>query len=243
MRSSWVLSGKEAVRRVVDAHEAKEDFFSVILDWKMPEMDGLETLKVIRNKLGMDVPIIVISAYDYSDIEEEFRLAGADAFITKPLFKSKISRTFRQICQSGRSDAAALPVEEVYSSLEGKRILLVEDNQLNREIAAELLEMHGFVVDEAEDGQCAVDIFERSAPGKYDCILMDIQMPVMDGYKATEAIRALKREDAKTVPILALTANAFASDIGKAHSAGMNDHVAKPIEVDRLMETLQRWIR
>lgn len=242
MRSSWVLSGKEAILRVTQAHEAKEDFFSVILDWKMPEMDGLETLKVIRKRLGMDVPIIVISAYDYSEIEEEFRMAGADAFITKPLFKSKISHTFHQFCQSGRSDAAALPTGEVRSSLEGKRILLVEDNQLNRDIAAELLKMHGFLIEEATNGQLAVEKFEASAPGTYDCILMDIQMPVMDGYQAAERIRALRREDAKTIPILALTANAFATDIGKAHSAGMNDHVAKPIEVDLLVETLRRWI-
>lgn len=243
MRGNWVLSGREAVRCVADAHAAKEDFFAVILDWKMPEMDGLETLKVIRKKLGMDVPIIVVSAYDYSEIEEEFRLAGADAFITKPLFKSKISHAFHQFCQNGRSEAAALPVEEVRSILAGKRILLVEDNQLNREIAAELLKMHSFIIDEAENGLLAVEKFEASAPGEYDCILMDIQMPVMDGYQAAEAIRALKRKDAKTVPILALTANAFATDIGKAHSAGMNGHVAKPIEMDRLMETLQRWIR
>lgn len=243
MHSSWVLSGREAVCRVVEAHEAKEDFFSVILDWKMPEMDGLETLKIIRKKLGMDIPVIVISAYDYSDIEDEFRRAGADAFITKPLFKSKISHTFHQFCQSGRSDAAAYPAAEAGSSLEGKKILLVEDNRLNREIASELLIMFGLVLDEAENGKSAVEKFEASASGEYDCILMDIQMPVMDGYEATEAIRALKREDAKTVPILALTANAFATDIGKAHSAGMNDHVAKPIEVKLLMETLQRWIR
>ena len=124
-----------------------------------------------------------------------------------------------------------------------ERILLVEDNQLNREIAAELLKMHGFFVDEVENGRLAVEKFGASAPGEYDCILMDIQMPVMDGYQAAEAIRALERKDAQTVPILALTANAFASDIGKAHSAGMNGHIAKPIEVDQLMETLQRWMR
>ena len=244
MRSSWALSGREAVGRVVAAHEAKDDFFSVILDWKMPEMDGLETLKVIRKKLGMDVPIIIISAYDYSEIEEKFRMAGADAFITKPLFKSKMAHTFHQLCRSGRSaDAVSFPVQEISSSLEGGRILLVEDNQLNREIAAELLQMHGFIVDESANGRLAVEKFSASALGEYDCILMDIQMPVMDGYQAAEAIRALDRTDAQTVPILALTANAFATDIGKAHSAGMNDHVAKPIDVDRLMETLQRWIR
>ena len=127
--------------------------------------------------------------------------------------------------------------------MEGKRILLVEDNQLNREIAVELLKMHGFLIDEAENGRLAVEKFASSGPEEYDCILMDIQMPVMDGYQASEAIRALAREDARTVPILALTANAFATDIGKAHCAGMNDHVAKPIEVERFMETLRRWIR
>ncbi|MDO5601917.1 MAG: response regulator [Oscillospiraceae bacterium] len=243
MRSSWVLSGREAVRRVVDAHEVKDDFFAVILDWKMPEMDGLETLRAIRKKLGMDVPIIVVSAYDYSEIEEEFREAGANAFLTKPLFKSKIAHTFHQFCRSGRSDTFALPPDETRSSLEGKRILLVEDNQLNREIAAELLKMYGFIIDTAENGQLAVEQFEASSPGTYDCILMDIQMPVMDGYQATEAIRALGRADAESVPILALTANAFATDIGKAHSAGMNGHVAKPIDIDWLLKTLQEWIR
>ena len=153
------------------------------------------------------------------------------------------SRTFHQICQSGRSDATALPTREPHSSLEGKRVLLVEDNQLNREIAAELLTMHGFIVDTVENGRLAVEKFKVLPSGTYDCILMDIQMPVMDGYQAAEALRALDHEDARTVPILALTANAFASDIGKAHSAGMNDHVAKPIEVDQLLETLQKWIR
>ena len=150
--------------------------------------------------------------------------------------------TFHQFCQSGRSDAVAIPIEEVHTSLEGKRILLVEDNPLNREIAAELLKMHGFLIDEAENGRIALEKFLASEPGGYDCILMDIQMPVMDGYQAAEAIRAVKRSDAKTIPVLALTANAFATDIGKAHSAGMNDHVAKPIEVERLIETLQKWL-
>ncbi|MEL4860727.1 response regulator [Pseudoflavonifractor phocaeensis] len=244
MRSSWELSGEAAVSRVTRAHEARDDFFAVILDWKMPGMDGLETLREIRKRLGADVPVIVISAYDYSEIEEEFRRAGADAFLTKPLFKSKIAHTFHQLRQSGRSaDAAPLPAGEASSCLEGKRILLVEDNWLNREIATELLQMHGFLIEGAENGRLAVEKFEAAGPGYYDCILMDIQMPVMDGYQAAEAIRALDRADAKTVPILALTANAFASDIGKAHSAGMNDHVAKPIEVDRLMEALKRWIK
>ncbi len=242
MHCSWVLSGMEAVDRVAAAHEAADDYFAVILDWLMPDIDGLETLKRIRNKVGMDTPIIIISAYDFSEIEDKFRSAGADAFITKPLFKSKMIHTFHQFCRTGRSDTRGMLRERPYAALNGKKLLLAEDNELNREIAVELLETHGFLIDTAENGLIAVNRFETSSPGEYAGILMDIQMPVMDGYKATQAIRALKRGDASTIPILALTANAFASDIGKAHSAGMNDHIAKPIDIEILIETLRRWI-
>ncbi len=241
MRGDWVRSGKEAVARVLEAHQQADDFFSVILDWKMPDMDGLETIKAIREKLGMHVPIIIISAYDYSDIEEELRYAGADAFLTKPLFKSKIAYILQQFCHNSQAEAAAVP-ERPQSPLMGKRILLVEDNELNREIAAELLQMQGFLVEEAINGLQAVEIFQASLPGEYNGILMDIQMPVMDGYQATRIIRDLPRQDANTIPILALTANAFVSDLGKAHSAGMNDHIAKPIDLERLMEVLQTLI-
>lgn len=242
MLSSWVLSGKAAVERVAAAHEAADDFFAVILDWIMPDIDGLETLKLIREKVGPDMPIIIISAYDFSEIEEKFRLAGADAFITKPLFKSKMIHTFHKFCRNDRSDIRSALRGKPYADLDGKKLLLVEDNELNREIAVELLETHGLLINTAENGLIAVDKFKASAPGEYAGILMDIQMPVMDGYKATKAIRALEREDARAIPILALTANAFASDIGKAHSAGMNDHVAKPIDIAIFMETLGQWI-
>ena len=242
MLCSWVLSGREAVGRVVSAHEASNDFFAVILDWIMPDIDGLETLKQIRTKVGTDTPIIIVSAYDFSEIEDKFRSAGADAFITKPLFRSKMVHTFHKFCRIDRSDSRTALHEKLSTALDGKRILLVEDNELNREIAVELLETHGLLIDTAENGLIAASKFETSAPGTYDGILMDIQMPVMDGYKATKAIRSLRRKDAHTIPILALTANAFASDIGKAHSAGMDDHIAKPIDVEILMETLKRWI-
>lgn len=242
MVSDWVLSGKEAVERVIDAHNNREDFFSVILDWKMPDMDGLETVKAIRAELGRSVPIIIISAYDYSDIEDEFRAVGADAFITKPLFKSKMVYAFQQFCKHDEKETGTVLVKQQAVSA-GKRILLVEDNELNREIAAELLQMQGFLIDEAENGKQAVEKFQAAPHGVYDCILMDIQMPVMDGYEATKAIRMLKNEDAQSIPIIALTANAFASDLGKAHSAGMNDHIAKPIDVGHLMEVLFRWIK
>lgn len=242
MQCSWVLSGREAVDRVAAAHEAAEDFFAVILDWIMPDIDGLETLKRIRKRVGIDMPIIIVSAYDFSEIEDKFRLAGADAFITKPLFKSKMVHTFHKFCRIDRSDARSALRERSDAALNGKKLLLAEDNELNREIAVELLETHGLLIDTAENGTIAVNKFEASAPGEYAGILMDIQMPVMDGYKATKMIRSLEREDARTIPILALTANAFASDIGKAHSAGMNDHIAKPIDIEILMEILRRWI-
>ena len=242
MQCSWVLSGREAVDRVAAAHEAAADFFAVILDWIMPDIDGLETLKRIRKKVGIDMPIIIVSAYDFSEIEDKFRLAGADAFITKPLFKSKMVHTFHKFCRIDRSDARSALRERSDAALDGKKLLLAEDNELNREIAVELLETHGLLIDTAENGSIAVKKFEASAPGEYACILMDIQMPVMDGYKATKMIRSLEREDARTIPILALTANAFASDIGKAHSVGMNDHIAKPIDIEILMEILRQWI-
>ena len=242
MRGCWVLSGEEAVINAIEAHERGDDFFAVILDWKMPGMNGLDTVRAIREKLGKDVPIIIISAYDYSDIQEEFRLAGADAFITKPLFKSKMLHVLQLFCQSRCTEPLPLTKEEPNPDLAGKKILLVEDNELNREIAEELLQMNGLSVDSVENGQLAVERFQASDCGEYDCILMDIQMPVMNGYEATETIRALSRKDAKTIPILALTANAFASDLGKAHSVGINAHIAKPIDTKLLFDVMRKWI-
>ena len=240
MSSSWVMSGAEAVERVVEAHQRQEDFYAVILDWKMPDMDGLETVKVIRRRVGSKVPIIIISAYDYSNIEKEFIDAGADAFISKPLFKSKMLHVLQLFCDAYKTDAVeTLPEQHIY--LEGKRVLLVEDNELNSEIAVELLEMHGLTVETAENGLLAVERFKKSLPGYYDAVLMDIQMPVMDGYEATAAIRALPRPDAASVPILALTANAFVTDAGKAKNAGMNDHITKPINLEVLFASLRRW--
>lgn len=241
MRGDWVLSGREAVIRIADARNQGEDYYFVILDWQMPDMDGLDTVRAIREKLGSDIPIIIISAYDYSEIEEEFLLAGANAFIEKPLFKSRMACAFHRFCKSSMTEPV-VPPEKKGTALKGMRLLLAEDNELNREIAAELLQMQGILVDEVENGKDAVEKFRASGPGEYNGILMDIQMPVMDGYQAAEAIRALSREDARNIPILALTANAFASDLGKAHSAGMNDHIAKPIDKDYLIDVLQRWL-
>ena len=242
MRGSWVLSGAEAVERVVEAHERCDDFYAVILDWKMPDMDGLETVRVIRRRVGAKVPIIIISAYDYSNIEKEFIDAGADAFISKPLFKSKMLHVLQLFCDTCKDTCDGEAVPELHKELAGKRVLLVEDNELNREIAVELLEMQGLQVESAENGKSAVELFVRSAPGYYDVVLMDIQMPVMDGYEATAAIRALPRQDAVRIPILALTANAFVTDVGKAKNAGMNDHITKPINLEVLFATLYKWL-
>ena len=242
MRGYWVLSGAEAVENIAAAHNCGDDYFAVILDWKMPEMDGLETVKAIRSRLGEYVPIIVISAYDYSDIEEEFLNAGADAFITKPLFKSKMLHVLQLFLSICRFDTSVPMAEEKYPRLAGKRILLAEDNELNREIAIELLHMQDIIVESAENGRQAVDLFQSSVPGYYSAILMDIQMPVMNGYEATKAIRRLDRADAVSIPILALTANAFTADVGMSRSCGMNDHIAKPIDIQRLVHVLQKWI-
>ncbi|MDO4269933.1 MAG: response regulator [Eubacteriales bacterium] len=242
MRGCWVTSGEEAVACVAAAHSKNDAFFAVILDWKMPGMDGLETIRAIRKNLGEDVPIIIVSAYDYSSIEEEFVRAGADAFITKPLFKSKMLHVLQLFCVSNRIETVNAMAAKKHPQLQGKRVLLAEDNDLNREIAAELLQMQGLAVDAVENGKEAVAAFEASDPGGYAAILMDIQMPVMNGYDAAAVIRALERKDAQTVPILALTANAFAADVSASRRVGMNDHIAKPIDVERLLEVLQRWI-
>ena len=242
MRAFWVLSGQEAVAEIVRAHEERDDYFAVILDWKMPDMDGLETVRVIRRRVGAKVPIIIISAYDYSNIEKEFIDAGADAFISKPLFKSKMLHVLQLFCDTCKDTCDGEAVPELHKELAGKRVLLVEDNELNREIAVELLEMQGLQVESAENGKSAVELFVRSAPGYYDVVLMDIQMPVMDGYEATAAIRALPRQDAVRIPILALTANAFVTDVGKAKNAGMNDHITKPINLEVLFATLYKWL-
>lgn len=242
MYGYWTLSGAEAVSILADAHNRGDDFFAVILDWRMPEMDGLDTVKAIRAEFGEDIPIIIISAYDYSSIEEEFLYAGANAFITKPLFKSKILHVLQLFCVKVKTENEDIVVGEKSTSLFGKRILLVEDNVLNREIATELLEMEGMIIDSVENGQLAVETFEASIPGYYDAILMDIQMPVMNGYDATIKIRHSEHEDAESIPILALTANAFTEDVGKSHSAGMNAHIAKPVDIDILTEILQKWI-
>ena len=191
----WVLSGREAVEHCYARHELKNDYFAVILDWKMPDMDGIETARQIRKRIGKEITIIVLTSYEFSEIEEEAKAAGVDAFIAKPLFRSRLTATLRQFT-SGRKEKTARNYLDELSEADysGKRILLVEDNELNREIAGEILQMTGAEVETAENGKIAVEKVEASPEGLYDLVFMDIQMPVMNGYEATAAIRSLPGE-------------------------------------------------
>lgn len=244
MKGEWVLSGQEAVDRIVSRHEEKEDFFIVIIDWKMPGMDGIATTKEIRRRVGDKMPIVIITAYDWSDIEQEARAAGANAILSKPLFKSRMVPVFNDLLgyeQAEEGDNSLGTI--IKKDFLGKRVLLVEDNELNAEIAGEILGMAGLTVDYAENGKEALDIMSSVPDDYYDIVFMDIQMPVMNGYDATAAIRTLSRNYTKRVPIIAMTANAFREDIDAARSAGMNQHMAKPLDFNQLMETLNRWLK
>ena len=240
MRSEWCTSGKEAVFRAENAYTGGDSFTVYILDWLMPDMNGIETARRIRGVIGDDAPIIVLSAYDWADIEAEARAAGVTAFVSKPMFPSDLDRVLRTCL--GKYDNTAKNDENTDYDFCGKKILLVEDNELNREIAQAILEESGFIIDTAEDGTIAVEKLKAATTGDYDLVLMDIQMPIMDGYEATKQIRALGTEISK-LPILAMTANAFEEDRRKAIDAGMNEHIAKPINVGKLKELLARFLR
>ena len=244
MRSEGCTSGQDAVAAVQRAMNTTLPFYAAILDWKMPGMDGLETARAIKRLVGDTLPIIILSAYDWSDIEMEARAAGVDAFLSKPVFKSGLIRTFKALRNEAPEEPSQTsPLEPILQNdFSGRRVLLVEDNELNREIAREVLEMAGLTVEEAENGQIGVDLFSASQPGYYSLILMDIQMPVMNGYDAATAIRALKRPDALRVPILAMTANAFVEDIQAAKAAGMNEHLAKPIDFEAFGSVLKKYL-
>lgn len=239
MESEWVSSGREAIDKIEEAHQQGKDFKAVILDWKMPGMDGIETARLIREQKKDNILIIISSAYDWTEIEQEARHVGVDAFLGKPLQKQRLITVMKTLLDSSQNQGLG-KVEEM--DLSAYRILLVDDNELNREIAVEILSMTGIQLEMACNGREAVDMFEASPPGHYDMILMDIQMPVMNGYEATRAIRELSHEDAKKIPIVAMTANAFAEDVRDAEAAGMNEHIAKPLDIDRLFSVINKWI-
>ena len=244
MRTKGVSTGEEAVREVVLCHEQKKDYFACIIDWKMPGMDGIETTRAIRKEVGNDVPIIIISAYDWSDIEQEARAAGANAFISKPMFRSRLVKTFCTLMDEEVQQESVMTMDDLASmELSGYRALLVEDNELNVEVATVILEMTGLSVERVSDGTEAVDRMNDCEDGYYDIVFMDIQMPKMNGYDATRAIRAMNRNYCRQVPIVAMTANAFAEDVQAAKTVGMNGHIAKPLELKALLGVLQKWLK
>ena len=239
MRSEWTLSGKEAVLRARQSIEMSDAYHAYIIDWRLPDMNGIEVTRQIRS-LNDDTPIIILTAYDWSDIEVEAKAAGVTAFCSKPMFLSDLRETLMSALGQKRTDATQELLPEKEENFKGHTILLVEDNELNREIALEILREYGFQVDTAENGAVAVEKVRTSGPGRYDLVLMDVQMPVMDGYTATRQIRALEDPALAGIPILAMTANAFDEDRRNALASGMNGFLSKPIIVGDLVQELRK---
>ena len=237
MRSEWTLSGREAVLRVRQSMELGDAFHAYIIDWCLPDMNGIEVTRQIRS-LGDDTPIIILTAYDWPDIEAEAKAAGVTAFCAKPLFMSDIRETLMTAIGQSQAGAEDSILPEAGSDFRGRCILLVEDNELNSEIAVEILNEYGFLVDTAKNGAEAVEKVKNSTPGNYDLVLMDVQMPVMNGYEATKEIRALDNPALAGITILAMTANAFDEDRKKALECGMDGFLSKPIVIEELISTL-----
>ena len=241
IHADWVDSGARTVEMIKTAKQNGEMYDAVFLDWKMPDLDGFETTRQIRELCGSQLPVLIISAYDWSDVEKDAKKAGVTGFLQKPIFVSTLIHGLQRYVLGGQP---AREVQEADSGagFAGRRFLLVEDNALNQEVARELLAGMGAEVDIASDGAEGVEKFRQSPDGFYDVILMDVQMPVMNGYEATKAIRALDRAGAKTVPILAMTADAFAEDIQAAKDAGMNGHMAKPLDKSILWREIGKYL-
>ena len=239
MRAEWTLSGKEAVLRARQSIEMSDVYHAYIIDWRLPDMNGIEVTRQIRS-LHDDTPIIILTAYDWSDIEVEAKAAGVTAFCSKPMFLSDLRETLMSALGQKQTDAAQELLPQKDADFKGRQILLVEDNELNREIAQEILREYGFRVDTADNGAVAVEKVSTAAPGSYDLVLMDVQMPVMDGYTATRQIRALENPALAGVPILAMTANAFDEDRRRAMESGMNGFLSKPIVIGDLVQELHK---
>ena len=240
MRAEWTTSGREAVYRAKSAHSEGDSYHTYIVDWQMPELSGIETCRRIRAAIGREAPIIILTAYDWTDIEEEAAQAGVTAFCAKPLFMSDLKSAL--LAANNLTEKEEKKASWTQADFSGKRILLVEDNELNREIAQAILEETGFAVESAPDGTDAVEMMTQAAEHYYDAILMDVQMPVMDGYEATRTIRAMRREDVKALPIIAMTANAMEEDKEAALKNGMNAHISKPLNIELFLEILGKYL-
>ena len=240
MRPEWTISGKEAVIRTKYAVEQGDAFSVYIIDWLIPDMNGIEIVRQIRKVIGDSCPIIILTAYDWADIEEEARAAGVTAFCEKPLFLSELRKV---LAEPFRVQPVQTTAPQPKADFDGKHLLLVEDNELNREIAVEIIGSTGITIDTAINGLDAVHKVAQSEEGFYQIILMDIQMPIMDGYEATRQIRSLQRRDIAHMPIIAMTANAFSEDVTNAIKAGMNYHLAKPIDIGALMGILSKYLQ
>lgn len=239
MRSEWTMFGKEAVLRARQSMELNDPFHAYIIDWRLPDVNGIEVTRQIRS-LGDDTPIIILTAYDWSDIEDEARAAGVTAFCSKPMFMSDLRDSLlTALGQQKEKNESVLPKAHKAADFKGKHLLLAEDNELNREIVLEILGEYGFKIDTAENGAEALKKIQTARPGNYDLILMDIQMPIMDGYEATRRIRALENKALAKIPILAMTANAFDEDRRTAAECGMNGFLSKPIDIAEVIQTLQ----
>ena len=236
LRADWTLDGSSAIEMAERRHAEARDYHLVLLDWQMPGMDGIETARRMREKIGEDVPILIISAYDWGSIEAEARAAGVSGFLSKPLFKSTLYYGLSRFKEGAEAKNEA--DQEAGADYTGRRLLVAEDNELNWEIARELLAPYGFELTWAENGRICLEKFQASEPGWYDAVLMDLRMPMMDGYEATRAIRACDRPDAD-IPIIAMTADAFSEDIQRCIQCGMNAHAAKPLDMRELLRTLQ----
>ncbi len=240
LRVQYDTTGEKAVRTILRAAEAGDPFRLIIVDWKLPDVNGVDMARRIRKKLGAEAPLIVLSAYDWTEIENEAREAGVTAFLSKPIYRSRISSLLSGL--SGDKQQIRQVFSDEKPDYTGKRLLLVEDNEINREIARELIGETGIQIDEACDGEEAVRMVSESKERYYDMILMDIQMPKMDGYEATKAIRSLDRHDIAALPIIAMTANAFEEDVRAALRAGMNEHFAKPINIMRFEQMMHKYL-
>lgn len=240
--ADWTMDGESAIKMVKKRHDIHNDYQIILLDWKLPGIDGIETARRIRSELGNDIPILLISAYDWSEIESAAKEAGVNGFISKPLFKSTLYYGLKHYTDNGSAEQHQDIKEERRYDFGGTKILVAEDNDLNWEIAYELLSQLNLEVEHAENGQVCLNMIKSAEPDEYKAILMDIRMPIMNGYEATEAIRKLE-SSYSDIPIIAMTADAFSEDIKKCLDIGMNAHIAKPIDVKEVARTLKKYIR